>query len=313
MFVDSSTFRAANCMTYTRHLLRSSYREKGKVNHRPLGNLSACLESEVKAFKLALRHKDDLTRLLAQEPPTEPAGIAASESNPDEPFTHGPSVRAVAVFSALAERLGITAALGSDRAGKLALWQFIVRAFDQGSRLSDVRLARDMGAAAVLELPSFDEDDLYENLTWLEDLQARVGQALFTHRHQGGNPPGLFLYDVTSTNLEGQHNALGTFGYNRDDKRGKKQIDSAAPSPSGLSFRQSVSLSSAVVGLLCDDEGEPLAIKALPGNTGAPPHSGHAGRCQQTPQQVARIVAKPLRDPTEEKVKSELAELIGSF
>ena len=33
-----------------------------------------------------------------------------------------------------------------------------------------------------------------------------------------------FLYDVTSSYLEGQCNALGDYGYNRDGKRGKKQI-----------------------------------------------------------------------------------------
>jgi hypothetical protein len=36
--------------------------------------------------------------------------------------------------------------------------------------------------------------------------------------------PRLFLYDVTSSSLEGVCNELGAFGYNRDGKRGKKQV-----------------------------------------------------------------------------------------
>jgi hypothetical protein len=51
---------------------------------------------------------------------------------------------------------------------------------------------------------------------------------------------------VTSTYLEGKHNAFGAFGYNRDGKRGKLQI---------------------VVGLLCNAAGHPLAIEVFPGNT----------------------------------------------
>ena len=111
-----------------------------------------------------------------------------------------------------------------------------------------MRLARDHGAAAILDLPSFDEDDLYANLAWLSGQQSNVEQRLFAHRYQQACAgPSLFLYDVTSTYLEGEHNALAAFGYNRDGKRGKKQI---------------------VVGLLCDQDGVPLAIEAFPGNTG---------------------------------------------
>jgi hypothetical protein len=247
MFIDSSRIRAANGKTYCRHLLRTSFREDGKVKHRTLGNLSSCSEQEIEAVRLALRHKDKLANLLAHGLPEPGASSPAQPPGPNTPFTQGPSVGAVAALASLAGQLGITAALGADRAGRLALWQVIARALDQGSRLSAVRLARDVGAAAVLGLPSFDEDDLYDNLAWLEERQPQIEQALFAHRHQDDKPPGLFLYDVTSTYLEGEHNALAAFGYNRDGKRGKKQI---------------------VVGLLCDDQGVPLAIEAFPGNTG---------------------------------------------
>ena len=46
---------------------------------------------------------------------------------------------------------------------------------------------------------------------------------LFTFR-RGQTKPELFLYDVTSSYLEGEHNELAEWGYNRDKKRGKKQI-----------------------------------------------------------------------------------------
>jgi hypothetical protein len=139
--------------------------------------------------------------------------------------------------------LGIVAALGATRDGQLALWQVIARVIDQGSRLSAVRLARAHAAQEILGLNGFDEDDLYANLDWLANQQPDIEKVLFEKQ---GSSQGLFLYDVTSTYLEGKHNAFGAFGYNRDGKRGKLQI---------------------VVGLLCNAAGHPLAIEVFPGNT----------------------------------------------
>ena len=81
------------------------------------------------------------------------------------------------------------------------------------------------------------------NLDWLAEQQADIEKRLFEQQQV---PQGLFLYDVTSSYLEGEKNALGAFGYNRDNKRGKRQI---------------------VVGLLCNGLGRPLAIEVFPGNT----------------------------------------------
>jgi len=61
--------------------------------------------------------------------------------------------------------------------------------------------------------------------------------------------PGLFLYDVTSSYLEGTQNELAAFGYNRDGKKGKRQI---------------------VIGLLCNEDGKPLSIEVFTGNTQDP-------------------------------------------
>jgi transposase len=238
MFVDVSTVRGPNGKTYRRALLRTSYREDGRVMHRTVGNLSSCSPEEIDAIRAALRYKDQLGPLLTQ--------LQAPGSRGLPPNTQGSSVGAIGVLAALAKELGITAVLGEDRNGRLALWQVIARAIDQGSRLSAVRLARDLGAAAVLDLPGFDEDDLYDNLAWLDREQSRIETELFAKRYPAHQRPSLYLYDVTSTYLEGLHNALAAFGYNRDGKRGKMQI---------------------VVGLLCDEHGIPLAIEAFPGNT----------------------------------------------
>src|SRR5947208_14532568 len=103
-------------------------------------------------------------------------------------------------------------------------------------------------ACDVLRLGAFDEDALYENLDWLAGAQASVEDRLFAQRTKT-TPVSLFLYDVTSSYLEGTHNALAAFGYNRDGKKGKRQI---------------------VIGLLCDEDGHPVSIEVFPGNTQDP-------------------------------------------
>jgi len=227
MHVDSSSI-TTNDKTYTRHLLRRSFREDGKVKHETIANLSACSEDEIAAIRLALRHKGDLQAMIQQRPTFE--------------LRQGLSVGAVWVAFDLARQLGIECALGDTRQGRLALWQVIARLIDQGSRLSAVRLARTHAACDVLGLDAFNEDDLYANLDWLSKNQERIEMDLSRERAPGG----LFLYDVTSSYLEGVHNELAAFGYNRDGKRGKRQI---------------------VIGLLCDAAGEPLSIEVFEGNT----------------------------------------------
>ena len=150
MYVDVSHIRQGG-KTYTRYLLRESYREDGKVKHRSIANLSGCSDAEIEAIRLALRHKDKLSAL---ELDTNPSAIVIKQ---------GLSYGAVHLVHEVARSLGIVAALGPSRDGLLALWQVIARVIDQGSRLSAVRLARAHAAKEILGLNGFDEDDLYAN------------------------------------------------------------------------------------------------------------------------------------------------------
>jgi hypothetical protein len=56
MHIDSAS-TTINGKTYTRHLLRETYRENGKVKHRTLLNLKNCSDAEIAALKLALPRK----------------------------------------------------------------------------------------------------------------------------------------------------------------------------------------------------------------------------------------------------------------
>ena len=63
MHRDSSTHTTPDGKTYTRHLLRESYRSGGKVLKRTLANLSHLEPERLEALPLALAHKGPLCEL----------------------------------------------------------------------------------------------------------------------------------------------------------------------------------------------------------------------------------------------------------
>lgn len=209
-------------------LLRESYREEGKVKTRTLSNLTHWKPEKLDALRKALRG--------------EYLGPGTPES--------GKVFGTLFALKRLADELEITGALGHHEQAPLALFLVLARIAHGGSRLSAVRFAKQQAVEEVLNLEAFDEDDLYAALDWLEGEQTKIEQRLYkSYIDRCGTPPVLVLYDVTSSYFEGEQNELARFGYNRDGKRGKKQI---------------------VIGLLTADDGEPLAVRVFEGNTADP-------------------------------------------
>jgi transposase len=209
-------------------LLRESHREGSNVKARTLANLTHWPSERVHALRRCLKGEFDAL-----------------------PETSAPiSDRIFGVLFALktvAERLGIVQALGKGRLAKLALFLVLARVAHQGSRLSAVRWAEEQAVAEVLGLSEFDEDDLYAALDWLAEQQEGLEKKLYhSYLKRVAQPPVLVLYDVSSSYFEGEHNELAAPGYNRDGKKGKKQI---------------------VIGLLTAADGEPLSVKVFKGNT----------------------------------------------
>jgi hypothetical protein len=249
-------------------LLRESYRDRGQVKSRTLANLSHWDPARIEALRRALR--GDFDRLASPDP------------------TLGPVFGLLFVLKQIAEALGLTAALGKSRLAKLALFLVLARVAHQGSRLSAVRWAEDHAVAEVLGLAPFDEDDLYAALDDLCARQESIEKTLYRrYLDRRGAPPSLFLYDVTSSYLEGEHNALGEYGYNRDGKRGKLQI---------------------VIGLLADGQGEPLAARVFAGNTGDPATVAEQIRIVKQQFEVDELVFVGDRGMVKSKGKQALEE-----
>jgi len=228
MFIVKNTSRSASGKVYQSVLLRESYRVGKKVQKRTIANLSSCSEEVIQAISTALKNK----------------GAKISTSNRQVQLCQGRSIGSVYVLFTIAERLGIVNALGSSFHSRLALWLIIARILEQGSRLSATRLHSSYDIASVLRLErGFDENNLYDCLHWVSQHQEQIEQSLFLKKNKTQK---FYWYDVTSSYFEGCHNELAAFGYDRDKKKRKRII---------------------VVGLLCQDNGDPVSIEAFKGNT----------------------------------------------
>jgi len=218
-------------------LLRESWREKSVVKKRTIANLTKWPAALVADMKNSLAGKSPKTRNEFQ-------------ANTIDTFQSGSVYGVLAVLKKIADEIGLTKALGSTLLARLALFLVLARIPHQGSRLSAVRWARNHAVKDILALDSFTEDSLYRALDWAEENQERIEKALYKKYVQdNGKPPMLVLYDITSSYLEGEYNELAEYGYNRDKKKGKKQI---------------------VIGLLTGPDGEPLSVEVFRGNTTDP-------------------------------------------
>ncbi|WP_341761620.1 IS1634 family transposase [Candidatus Tisiphia endosymbiont of Thecophora atra] len=211
-------------------LLRTSYREDGKVLNKTLANLTNWDDLRIEAFKKMLKGEFD--------------GL---DGVPEV----GESFGTIFLLKRIADEIGITKALGTrSKEALLSLFLVLARFAHQGSRLSSVKWAKSHAISDVLSVDSFDENHLYQALEWLEENQEKIELKLFkTYQKKNNKPPVMLLYDVTSSYFEGTENELAEYGYNRDKKKGKKQI---------------------VIGLLTDDHGEPLAVRVFKGNSADP-------------------------------------------
>jgi len=94
-----------------------------------------------------------------------------------------------------------------------------------------------------IDVENLSLDDMYFELGEFSRMQSKIEKKWNVyHRKRHKN---IFLYDITSSYFEGTKNELSAFGYNRDEKKGKKQI---------------------TIGLITDSEGFPLKIQVFEGN-----------------------------------------------
>jgi len=214
---------------YAYGLFRESFRQNGHVRHRTRGRVTG----------LTLRQLETLREFIQRGCP---GGNAAEVRNSRE---YG----ATAAVLRVAKDLGLDRLLYSRPCAwvRHALAMIVGRVVYQGSKLSLTNLWRDTALWVSCGLPDErpDVDDCYEAMDALLARQPAIQQALARKHLKDGC---LVLYDVTSSYFEGEYvgSELVDWGYNRDGKRGHKQI---------------------VIGLMTSREGCPVGVAVYRGNT----------------------------------------------
>jgi hypothetical protein len=221
----STTTRRSGDREYTATLLRRSYRQDGKVKKETLANLSHLPPEAIDAIR----------RVLAGE--TLVNAEDAFEIERSLPAGHVNAALAMARRLELPKLLDRTACRERD----LCLAMILGRVICPGSKLGTVRTLGQSTLASELGVESADEDDLYAAMDWLLERQDRIEDLLAARHLRDGE---MVLYDVSSSYFEGRTCPLAKLGYSRDGKPGLGQI---------------------IYGLLCDNDGRPVAVEVFTG------------------------------------------------
>jgi transposase len=216
---------------YVYGLFRETFRDNGKVRHRTRGRVTGLSHRQLQAM-----------REFVQRGCPEDSGHRYEIRDSRE-------FGAVCAVLRMAEALGVDRLLYSRRKPwvRHALAMIVGRVVYQGSKLSLTNLWRDsvLWSLCGLDEGRPDVDDCYEAMDELLARQPAIQKALARKHLKDGC---LVLYDVTSSYFEGAYkdSALVDWGYNRDGKRGHKQI---------------------VIGLMTDRDGCPIGVSVYRGNT----------------------------------------------
>jgi transposase len=223
-----------NGKTYFYPWIGYSYRnEKGTPTFKRMVSLANLPAKEVEAIKAVLSIEGKVTDNIFKVSFLDALPIGAE----------------FAAFQ-LAEELGITKALEClpEKDAKLIsamVLNRVIEPFPMSKKALFENLP-DSGLERILalETDNIKLEDMYFALDKLQPRKNDIEKFLFDYRKI--NNSRMFLYDITSSYFEGNSCPLEAFGYNRDGKKGKKQI---------------------VIGLLTDDSGCPISVEVFAGNT----------------------------------------------
>ena len=238
-------------------LLREGYREDGKVKTRTLANLSHLAPEKIEALKAVLKGA--------------PVG---AEPVPETSLPHGHVLAVTGMIRKLGldtllngkrhpmrERaLALVAGRVLDPSSKLALAQSLSKGAEHNT-LGEVLGLGELGKAVDETNKKSSQEkravgELYSAMDWLLERQEKIENALAKRHLTNGC---TVLYDLSSSYFEGRCCPLAKHGYSRDHRGDRPQIN---------------------YGLLCSDEGIPVAIEVVEGNVGDP---------KTIPAQVAKL------------------------
>lgn len=213
-------------------ILRSSYRDGSKTKHKQFGRITGKTLEELKILRLAFRGK-----VITHDDPNAFTILSSKE--------YGASC----ALMKLARQIGLHRSIfpRSEAWVDSVLAMVVGRLVYAGSKLS---LCHQSDNSCLWELfgvegsPDVDKH-CYDPLDKLLERQDAIQKNLANKHLTDGH---LVLYDITSSYFEGEYSDsdIVKYGYNRDKKKGYKQV---------------------VIGLVCSSDGCPVGVEIYPGNT----------------------------------------------
>ena len=212
-------------------LFRTTYYDGGKIKHETLGRVTGIGIQELTLIQAALQGN----------------AVLKSEFEVVGSKEYG----ATRVLMEIARQTGLDRMIysrPSEQWARDALAIVVGRAVYAGSKLALTRVAADSTLweqAGISDSEIDVNEHCYDAMDRLVSRQKMIQKTL-AKQHLTGN--FIVLYDITSSYLEGEYenSELVAYGYNRDKKKGKKQI---------------------VIGLICARDGCPIAVEVFRGNT----------------------------------------------
>ncbi|KJU85061.1 transposase IS4 family protein [Candidatus Magnetobacterium bavaricum] len=224
--------KRANGKVYKTAYLAEGKRVGKKIVINHLLNISHLPEEEIQSLINAFKaHKEGKQIVSVEE---------FQYQHPTQ-ISNSRQFGALYVFYQIAKQIGLDTILDN----MLFLFMVIARIIHPASKRATAIYAERLPIKEVMNINiDFDENNLYQAMDNVILRQEKIENILFENLNSEKND--LFLYDVTSSYFEGEKNEISDYGYNRDGKKGKKQI---------------------VIGLLTASDGTPVSIEVFKGNT----------------------------------------------
>jgi len=231
MYIQTNKNTSKSGKTYKSVLLCHKYRQDGKIKTQIICPLTNFPENVISAIKNSL-HKPDGQMVAVKD--------IVIEKSIDYGF--------ICILLLLMENLRINQVFETLMPNQAAIAKLMIigKIVTKGSKLSifnwilrNDTIAQNLG----IDIKKLKLDDLYSTLNEITNLQKSIERKWGMYHKI--KEKEIFLYDITSTYFEGNQNELAAFGYNRDKKKGKMQIN---------------------IGLITDKKGFPIKIQVFEGN-----------------------------------------------
>jgi transposase len=231
MYIQQNKSTTKSGKTYKSSLLCHKYRENGKIKTKVLANLSMLPDEAILSLSNSLGKKNGATFSLDQLSATKAVDFGYA-----------------AVLLIIMEQLRISELFDKILPSQSPVIKLLIlgKIITRGSKLAIFNwINRNPQIAKMLDidLQNIKLEEIYQVLGKLPQYQEQINRKWALYNKTKHNE--IFLYDITSSYFEGYQNVLSDYGYNRDGKKGKKQIN---------------------IGLITDVNGFPLKIQVFEGN-----------------------------------------------